>query len=98
MEDHLHIVTDLHPSVALADLIKDIKVSSNLYIKEQNLFPDFQAWQKGYGAFTYHIEAKHNLIEYVKNQEQHHQKVAYIPELKALLREHGIEYDERFLL
>jgi REP element-mobilizing transposase RayT len=98
VEDHLHIITDLHPSVSLANLIKDIKISSNGFIKKQDLFPDFQAWQSGYGAFTYHIEAKDNLIGYVKNQEHHHRKVDYVEELRALLMEHGIEFDERFLL
>ena len=98
VEDHIHIITHLHPSFSLAGLIKDLKISSNGFIKEHKLFPDFQAWQSGYGAFTYHIEAKDNLIEYVKNQEQHHRKVDYVTELKDLLIEHGIEFDEQFLL
>ena len=50
VEDHLHILTDLHPSIALADLIKDIKIASSKYIKEKNLFPGFIGWQNGYGA------------------------------------------------
>ena len=29
VEDHLHILTHLHPSVALADLMKDIKIASS---------------------------------------------------------------------
>ena len=41
VEDHLHIVTHLHPSVSLASLVKDIKVSSSIYIKENNLFISF---------------------------------------------------------
>jgi putative transposase len=97
VEDHLHIVTHLHPSVALADLVKDIKLASSEYIKEQKLFPDFHHWQIGYGAFTYAIEAKHNLIEYVKNQEAHHKKQTSRDEFIALLREHRIEFDERYL-
>ncbi|MBK9014557.1 MAG: transposase, partial [Saprospiraceae bacterium] len=49
VEDHIHIVTSLHPSVALADLVKDIKLASNDHIKETGLFPDFGGWQDGYG-------------------------------------------------
>jgi len=41
MEDHIHILSDLHPSVALADYIRDIKVSSSKWIKNSGLFPDF---------------------------------------------------------
>jgi REP element-mobilizing transposase RayT len=97
VEDHLHILTHLHPSVALAALVKDIKVASALYIKEQKLFPDFSGWQKGYGAFTYGPEAKDNLIEYIKNQEQHYAKKTFKEEYLKLLEEHQITYDEKCL-
>ncbi len=96
VEDHLHIITHIHPTVALASLVKDIKVASSIYIKENGLFPNFTRWQVGYGAFTYSIEAKNNLIEYVKNQEEHHKKKSYKKELIELLDEHDIEFDEKY--
>ena len=98
VEDHIHILTDLHPSVALADFVKDIKVSSSIMIKEERLFPMFEGWQNGYGAFTYSIDAKDNLIEYIKNQEKHHKRVTFIEEYRKLLEEYGVKYDERYLL
>ncbi len=98
VEDHLHIVTHLHPSVSLSSLVKDIKVSSSLYIKEQNLFEKFTNWQDGYGAFTYSIKEKDRLIEYVKNQEEHHRIKTFKEEYIELLHEHGIEFDEKYLL
>jgi REP element-mobilizing transposase RayT len=98
IEDHLHILTHIHPSVSLADLVKDIKLASTDLIKKNELFPDFGGWQRGYGAFTYSIKAKNNLIEYIKNQEEHHRAKTYIDELMALLEEHEIEFDERYLL
>ncbi|MFM9950726.1 MAG: IS200/IS605 family transposase [Saprospiraceae bacterium] len=97
VEDHIHIVTHIHPTVALADLIKDIKIASSGFIKEQGLFPGFDNWQDGYAAFTYSIEAKDNLIEYVKNQEAHHKNKTFREELIELLQEHGIEFDEKYL-
>jgi REP element-mobilizing transposase RayT len=98
IEDHLHIVTHLHPSTALANLVKDMKLASSEYIKLQKLFPEFNGWQDGYSAFTYSIDAKDNLINYVKNQEEHHKKVNFIDEYKLLLAEHKIEFDEKYLL
>ena len=98
VEDHLHIVTHLHPSVSLSSLVKDIKVSSSLYIKEHNLFENFTNWQEGYGAFTYSIKEKDRLIEYVKNQESHHSIKTFKEEYIELLTEHGIEFDEKYLL
>ncbi|HRG40043.1 MAG TPA: IS200/IS605 family transposase [Saprospiraceae bacterium] len=98
VEDHIHIVTHLHPTVSLSSLVKDIKLASSIYIKEKNLFKDFINWQEGYGAFTYSIKEKDRLIEYVKNQEEHHRKKSFREEYVKLLDEHGIEFDEKYLL
>lgn len=97
VEDHIHIVTHVHPTVAPASLVKDIKISSSGYIKENDLFPDFEDWQVGYAAITYSWKEKDTLIEYVKNQEAHHKTKTYQEELIELLREHGIEFDEKYL-
>ncbi len=97
VEDHLHIITSLHPSQSLAMLVKDIKLGSNSMIKETGILDQFNGWQTDYSAFTYAIGAKKNLINYVLNQEEHHRTVPYIEELIALLKEHHIEFDERFL-
>ncbi|KHJ38051.1 MULTISPECIES: IS200/IS605 family transposase [Pedobacter] len=97
VEDHIHIVTHLHPSVSLASLVKDIKVASSLYIKEKKLFENFIGWQGGYGAFTYSIKEKARVIKYVKNQEEHHGEKTFKEEYIALLDEHGIEFEEKYL-
>ena len=98
VEDHLHILTHLHPSIALSDLVKDIKLASTKFIKENGLFPQFGGWQDGYGAFTYSIDRKDILINYIKNQEQHHQKKSFREEYIELLAEHGVQYEEKYLL
>lgn len=98
VEDHLHILTHLHPSVALSSLVKDIKLASTKFIKEKGLFPAFNGWQDGYGAFTYSIDRKDILINYIKNQEDHHRLRTFREEYIELLKEHGVEYDERYLL
>jgi putative transposase len=97
IEDHLHIITSLHPAISLADLVKDIKLGSTSFIKEKNIFPEFRGWQGGYAAFTYSQESKNNLIEYVKNQEEHHIKKNFKEELIDLLNEHGVDFDEKYL-
>jgi putative transposase len=97
-EDHLHILTHIHPSVSLSSLVKDIKISSSLYIKQEKLFPYFSSWQEGYGAFTYHINQKEVLLNYIKGQRDHHHKKTFKEELIELLKEHGIEFDEKYLL
>lgn len=98
VEDHIHIVTHLHPSVSLASLVKDIKLASTEYIKANKLFANFNGWQEGYGAFTYSTKEKERLIAYLKNQEIHHGKISFRDEYLALLSEHEIEFDEKYLL
>ncbi|MDR9418388.1 IS200/IS605 family transposase [Gracilimonas sp.] len=97
VENHLHIITHIHPTIGISSLIKDLKTSSSRYIKEKQLFSDFTNWQDGYGAFSYSIKAKDRLIEYVKNQEEHHKEVSFREEYIALLKEHEIEFNERYL-
>jgi len=96
VEDHVHILCSLHPSVALADLVKEIKVASASWIKAGTGFPDFTHWQGGYGAFTCSEESKTRIIEYIKRQEQHHHAEASNTELKRLLAEAGIEYNSKY--
>ncbi|MCD4794038.1 MAG: IS200/IS605 family transposase [Bacteroidales bacterium] len=97
VEDHLHIATHIHPTIAVASLVKDIKVSSSGWIKDERLFPDFTSWQIGYGAFTYSVKDKENLVNYIKRQEAHHKTVTFKEEYIKLLHEHGIEFDEKYL-
>jgi len=97
VSDHIHIVTHLHPSVALASLVQDIKLASSHDIKTHQLFENFNGWQDGYGGFTYSFKEKDRLIEYVKNQEQHHPTITFKDEYIELLKEHGIEFEEKYL-
>lgn len=98
IEDHIHIFSDLHPSISLADYIRDIKTSSSIWMKSSNLFPEFRGWQEGYGAFTYSIKERDIIINYVKNQKEHHKNETLYDEYKRLLIESGVEFDEKYLL
>ena len=98
IEDHIHIMSDLHPSICLADYVKEIKVASSLWMKENGKFPAFEGWQDGYGAFTYSVREKDMIINYIKNQKEHHRSESFHDEYKRLLIENGIEFDEKYLL
>lgn len=98
IENHIHIILRLNPSVALSDLIKDIKLSSSSMIRKTKLFPLFNGWQHGYAAFTYSEDALANLIEYVDNQEIHHHKMTPQEELIIMLKRRKIDFDENNLL
>jgi REP element-mobilizing transposase RayT len=96
--DHVHILTSLHPTVSLADFVKEVKAGSSYWVKRNNLFPDFSHWQDGYGAFTHSSQDKDRLIEYIIRQADHHKSVSFGDELRAMLIEAGVEFDERHLM
>jgi len=98
VEDHIHIVCDLHPSIALADLVKDIKVSSSIWIKEKGIYPLFSNWAESYGAFTLSIREKDTIIKYVMNQQEHHKRENFREEFIRLLKENGVDFDEKYLV
>lgn len=98
VEDHVHILTSLHSMLALADLVKEIKTSTSSWIKDNAVFPKFTHWQDGYGAFTVSHSNKDGIIEYIKNQEEHHKKVTFQDELRDFPVKHGVSFDERYLV
>ena len=96
VENHFHILTDIHPSLASADFVKEIKANSSLWMKKSDLFPLFKGWAEGYGSLTCSFRDKDKLIEYIKSQQEHHQKMKFEEEYRILLKEAGIEIDERY--
>lgn len=97
--NHIHIITHVHPSLAPAYLVKDIKLATHkMIMQNKKSFPSFRKWQVGYSSFTYHISSKNNLIRYVENQRSHHKIVTFKQELIDLLNEHSVDYDEKYLI
>jgi putative transposase len=97
-DDHLHILVALPASVAIADVVKEVKTSSNKWIKEKGAFPGFGGWQEGYGAFTCCHEERPAIIEYIKGQKEHHRTRSFDEEFRAMLVKAGVEFDERYLV
>ena len=96
MDEHVHILSDLHPSVALADYVKDIKVASAKWMKELGFFPDFRGWGIKYCALTYSYQDRDTISDYIKNQQEHHKKESFQDEIKRLFMEQGINLDEKW--
>ena len=97
MPDHLHIVTGMRPTQSVSDLLQDIKGSSSKWINDNRLVQGKFQWQEGYGAFSYSKSALPKLIEYVKNQEEHHKKKTFLEEYTDFLKAFNVAYDERYI-
>ncbi len=96
MEEHIHILCDLHPSISLSDYMRDLKTASSLWLKQHGGFMNFDGWADSYASLTYAWRDKDMVINYIINQQEHHKKVDFETEYRLLLTEHGISIDERF--
>jgi REP element-mobilizing transposase RayT len=95
--DHIHILCTLPKTMALADLMEEVKKSSSKWIKTKGENYKTFYWQDGYGGFTVGWSQVEEVKRYIMNQEQHHNKVNFDDEYRELLRENGIDFDEKYL-
>ena len=97
VSDHIHIFVGLKPSMAISDLVRDVKNNSSNFINDKNFVKGKFSWQEGYGAFSYAHSQVENVYNYILNQEVHHHKKTFKEEYLDFLQEFGIGYDEKYL-
>ncbi|MGA2258818.1 MAG: transposase [Thermoguttaceae bacterium] len=94
--DHVHLLVDLKATSCLADVLRELKKASSVWVHEQIGLPSF-AWQEGYTAFTVSATARTAVQSYIAHQEAHHGTKSFREELINMLNDAGIEYDPRYL-
>ena len=97
IENHLHILLGIPPTLAVSHAVKLIKGGSSAWIKEQ--FPGLRGfgWQDGYGAFSVSKSLVPDVTEYIRTQREHHRVKSFEEEYRAFLAKHEIAYDERYV-
>jgi REP element-mobilizing transposase RayT len=95
-EDHAHLVLSLPSSVAIAVAMQKIKGGSSLWLHESCGLAGFE-WQKGYGAFSIGCSQVDATLAYIAGQKEHHKKRDFQVEFLAILEQHRIEYDARYV-
>ena len=95
--NHVHLLVSMPRKFDVSELIGDIKRDSSVWIKKQHArFSQFY-WQKGYGAFSIGQSQVETVVNYIKNQKEHHKKQDFKDEYRTLLEKYEIEYDERYI-
>ena len=95
--DHVHILIGLKPSMALSDLVREIKSDSSNFVNEQRFVRGKFSWQEGYGAFSYGHSQLDKIIRYIQNQEKHHTRRSFKDEYLTLLRKFDIAFEEKYV-
>ena len=97
ISDHIHFLIGMKPSCCLSDLVREVKKSSNAFIKERKFTKFNFEWQEGYGAFSYSHSALDKVINYIMNQKEHHKKQTFQDEYMSFLKKFAIEFKDEYL-
>ncbi len=81
VEDHVHVLVALHQSVAVADLVRALKVGTSQFVARRLNVPGF-SWQEGYGAYSIRDEDCETVRRYVREQPLHHARQTLIDVLE----------------
>ncbi|MBC8871019.1 MAG: IS200/IS605 family transposase [Planctomycetes bacterium] len=98
VEDHVHALFSLSKNHALKKIVEEVKKGSSKWMKTSDGSgnKDFQ-WQAGYAGFSVSQSNVKEVRKYIENQAEHHRRMTFQDELRALFRRHGIEFDERYV-
>jgi REP element-mobilizing transposase RayT len=97
MPDHIHFLIGIKPSCCLSDLVREIKKSSNTFMRDKKFTKHKFEWQEGFGAFSYSHSALDQVIAYINNQKKHHKKRTFREEYIGFLKKYNIEFKEDYL-
>jgi REP element-mobilizing transposase RayT len=94
--NHIHILVDLNPTIALSVFVQELKRSSSAWLQASPLFPLFEAWGHEYCAFSKSTADKTSVVEYIKNQEVHHKVKTFEDEMTDIGYIEGFEWQARY--
>lgn len=89
MEDHVHLVVCVPPTLLISDWIGQMKGSSSHYINHRIANRHLLDWQTGYGVVSFGTADLPWVIRYVRNQKQHHAKRTTQDRLERIEAEAG---------
>jgi putative transposase len=95
--DHIHFLIGMKPTCCLSDLVREIKKSSNGFVKKKKFLRTKFEWQEGYGAFSYSHSSLTNVIKYIANQKEHHKRKTFKEEYLEFLTRFEIEFKDEYL-
>lgn len=95
--NHLHLLVDLAKTVALSDLMMNLKRDSSKWLKDRGASMAGFHWQDGYFAFSLGQSGVDDLAEYIRGQKEHHARVDFKDEVRAFLKRYGVAWDEAFV-
>ncbi len=97
MPDHVHLFIGLNTAQSISDLMRLVKGDSSEFINKSGFTKGKFRWQDGYGAFSNSRSQIDAVVKYIVNQQQHHSKKSFIEEYLEILKDHAVDFDERYV-
>jgi REP element-mobilizing transposase RayT len=97
VEDHVHLLFVHCRTATVADVVKELKRGSSIWLKTKSPALAEFAWQSGYGVFSIGQSQVEDVRAYIAGQEEHHRKVSFQDEFRRLLKRYEIAFDERYV-
>ncbi|MBZ5656447.1 MAG: IS200/IS605 family transposase [Acidobacteriia bacterium] len=98
VEDHCHALILLPAAMPLSKAVQTLKGCSSKWLNDTGVAGSNFAWQEGYGAFSVSASQTNGIVEYIKNQLEHHKRRNFEEEFLELLKRYGINYDPAHVL
>jgi putative transposase len=95
-EDHVHALFTLSKNYPLKKIVEEVKKGSSKWMKDGPRNRGF-SWQAGYAAFSVSQSNVETMKRYIERQAEHHRKLGFQDELRALFKRHGLEFDEHYV-
>lgn len=78
-------------------MVRDIKANSSKFINDKKWINRKFEWQTGFGAFSYSHSQLTNVINYIRNQEEHHKVKTFKDEYIEFLKLFDVDFKSEYL-
>ncbi|MGQ1784393.1 MULTISPECIES: IS200/IS605 family transposase [unclassified Saccharicrinis] len=95
--DHVHILCTLSRKITQAGLLQELKRGSSKWVKTLGAKYQNFYWQDGYGIFSVKPSEINVVVDYIKNQKEHHKTKTFKKEFRGFLKKNNVEYDEKYV-
>lgn len=98
MSDHIHLLVSLPSDLSPAKYAQAIKTFTSKWLRKCTAFPKWNGWGREYAAISYNVRDKEMIVNYIRNQKEHHKCVGFEEEYRAFLTDNGIYIKEKYFL
>ncbi len=91
IETHLHVVVSIPPTLLISDFIGQLKGGSSHDVNEAvGRHDKVRQWQNGYGVVSFGTRDLPWVLEYVRNQREHHARGNVYERLERITQEEPV--------